>query len=233
MLTNQSPPLPQAISWTWTSPVQWPMRGRKQASCRALGLKPAGDGGGVVVFPDLQRRADGQPVAVAGQAHRLAEAAEVGVQRTVVGPEHHQLAGLIRGDENRQAQLLEEPWEAGGMHAAQRRRCLLVAGLGRVSHIRASSGLTGNQNVTEQALAQPDRRHDGANDRIRRAWPGRRDAPDCRFPLAGRNGLQLRWVVAGRGRTVSPRRTNVAAPSIQASFPAGRAVDALRGLRER
>ena len=210
-------------------------RGRKQASCRPSGAEPAGDGRGVVVFPDLQRRADGQPVAVAGQAHRLAEAAEVRVQRAVVGPEHHQLAGLVGGDEDREAQLLEDRGEAGGVHAAQRRqRCLLVCW---ARTRRSYQGLLwvdweSERDGTRLSLDQSDATTAQA---IGSGGLGRVAGmlPACRFPQAGRSGFQLRWVVAGRGRTVSPRRTNVAALSIQASFPAGRADDVLRGLRER
>jgi hypothetical protein len=36
-------------------------------------LQAAGDGQGVVIFPDLHARADGQPIPVQGQARRLAE----------------------------------------------------------------------------------------------------------------------------------------------------------------
>ena len=58
-------------------------------------LQAAGDRRGVVELPDLEARADGQPIAVHGQAHRLAEAAEVRVDALAVGAEHHQLAGLV------------------------------------------------------------------------------------------------------------------------------------------
>jgi hypothetical protein len=49
--------------------------------------------------PDLDLGADGQPVAGIGHAHRRLEAAEVGVEVVSLVADHHELAGLVGGDE--------------------------------------------------------------------------------------------------------------------------------------
>jgi len=94
--------------------------GQETGVVPAPGLQPSADRRDVVILPDLQGGADGQPVAGAGQAHRLAEAAEVRVERSAVGAEHHQLARLVGGDEDRQAQFVEQGGETRGVYAAQR-----------------------------------------------------------------------------------------------------------------
>ena len=97
-------------------------RARQEAGVVAAGrLQAAGHGRGVVVFPDLHARADGQPIPVHGQAHRLAEAAEVRVEALAVGAEHHQLAGLVGGDQHGDAEFLQDRGEVAGVDAAQRR----------------------------------------------------------------------------------------------------------------
>ena len=107
-------------------------------------LQPAANGRGVVVLPDLQRRADGQPVAIHGQAHRLLEAAEVRVEHAPVGPKHDQLAGLVGGDQDRDAQIVEDRGKTSRVHAAQgRQRFLLGFWLGHGGHIEASIGRVG------------------------------------------------------------------------------------------
>ena len=63
LTTQSSSSCPQAISWPWMLPVTWQLRGRKQASWLPA-LELGCDGRDVDEFPDLHRRADGQPAAV-------------------------------------------------------------------------------------------------------------------------------------------------------------------------
>ena len=46
-----------------------------------------------------------------------AEAAEVGVEAVAVGAEHHQLAGLVGRDQQRDAEFLQERRKVAGVHA--------------------------------------------------------------------------------------------------------------------
>ena len=64
----------------------------------ALGLELRGHGGHVAVVPDGVGAADGEPGAVGGDAHGLAEGAEVGVERRLVVAHQDDLAGLVGGD---------------------------------------------------------------------------------------------------------------------------------------
>ena len=81
-------------------------------------------------LPDFQERAHGQSIAGDRQPHRLAEVAEVGVDVVLVRPQHDQLAGLVGGHQQRDAELIEEGGEVGGMDAAERRRRAVSAAAG-------------------------------------------------------------------------------------------------------
>ena len=103
VLTNHSSSPAQAISWIWTLPVTWHERGRKQASCRPAGgslRRPPGRCG----TPRPGSGAEGQPIARQRQAHRAREGAEMRVEVVAVGPDDHQLARLVGGDEERNAE---------------------------------------------------------------------------------------------------------------------------------
>ena len=119
LTTQSSPPAPQAISWIWMLPVTWLERGRKQASCRPGGSSLAVDGRDVDELPDLDLGADGQPVAGQGHAHRGLEGAEVGVEVVPLVADHHELAGLVGGD---QAATRRAAATARGSSACGRRR---------------------------------------------------------------------------------------------------------------
>jgi hypothetical protein len=73
----------------------------------AGGLQAAGDAGDVAELPDLKGGADGEPGAAVGQgqAHWRWEGAVVGVEVVGLVADHHQLAGLVSGDQKRRAQL--------------------------------------------------------------------------------------------------------------------------------
>ena len=58
-----------------------------------------GHGRDVDELPDLDLGADGQPVAGQGHAHRGLEGAEVGVEVVPLVADHHELAGLVGGDQ--------------------------------------------------------------------------------------------------------------------------------------
>ena len=76
----------------------------------------------VAKLPDVDRRADRQPPAADGHAHRLVERAEVRVDHAAVGPHDDELAGLVGRHEQRAAELVENRREVRRVHAAQRRR---------------------------------------------------------------------------------------------------------------
>ena len=78
--------------------------------------------GHVHELPDLDRGADGQPGAVEGQAHRSLEGAEVGVEAVPLVADHHQLAGLVGGHQERGAELAQERGEVRRVHGPKRRR---------------------------------------------------------------------------------------------------------------
>jgi hypothetical protein len=78
--------------------------------------------GHVRELPDLDRRADGQPGAVEGQAHGGLEAAEVGVEVIPLIPYHHELAGLVGGHQERGAEVPQEAGEIGCVDSPQRLR---------------------------------------------------------------------------------------------------------------
>ncbi len=85
-------------------------------------LQLGDDGRDVVELPDFLERAHGQSIASDRQPHRLAEVAEVGVDVVLVRTQHDHLAGLVGGHQQRDAELIEEGGEVGGMDAAERRR---------------------------------------------------------------------------------------------------------------
>jgi len=98
-------------------------RARQEAGVVPPGRLELGRGrGNVVKFPDLEARAERQPVARDGKPHRAREAAEVRVQALALGPDDDQLARLVGGHQQRDAELIEEGGEVGGMDAAERRR---------------------------------------------------------------------------------------------------------------
>ena len=73
-------------------------------------------------------------------AHRLAEVAELGVDVVLVRPQHDQLAGLVGGHQQRDAELIDEGGEVGGMDAEERRRRAVSAAAGGpvVSSLRSA-----------------------------------------------------------------------------------------------
>ena len=100
---------------------------------RAGGLQAAGDVGDVAELPDLDGGADGEPGAAVGQgqAHRGLERAVVGVEAAPLVADHHELAGLIGGDQQRRAELPQQGGEVRRMCGAQRSR-VLRSGEGRI-----------------------------------------------------------------------------------------------------
>ena len=72
-----------------------------------------GHGRDVDVLPDLDRGADGQPVAGQGHAHRGLEGAEVGVEVVPLVADQHELAGLVGGDQERRAELPQQRGKFG------------------------------------------------------------------------------------------------------------------------
>ena len=62
-------------------------------------LQALGDRRHVAEFGDLDMRAEREALAVGGHAHRPVERTEMRVDRGAVGPQDHQLAGLIRADD--------------------------------------------------------------------------------------------------------------------------------------
>ena len=142
MLTTQSSsPTPQAISWIWMLPVTWLERGRKQASCRPGGSSLAVDGRDVDELPDLDLGADGQPVAGQGHAHRGLEGAEVGVEVVPLVADHHELAGLVGGDQERRAELPQERGEVRRVDRPQRRRVVRAWGGQVPASVRRANSL--------------------------------------------------------------------------------------------
>ena len=123
LTTHSSSPAPQAISWIWMLPVTWQDRGQEAGVVPAGRLELGRDRRDVDVFPDLHRRADGQPIAVQRQAHRRLERAEVGVEVVPLVADHHQLARLVGRDQERGAQAAEQRREVGRVDGPQRRRC--------------------------------------------------------------------------------------------------------------
>ena len=139
MLTTQSsPPAPQAISWIWMLPVTWHERGRKQASCRPGGSSLAVTAGTSTNSQTWIVGADGQAVAVEGHAHRGLEDAEVGVEVVPLVADHHELAGLVGGDQQRRAELPQERGEVRRVDGPQ--GCCLSVGLGVVGCRRQFGG---------------------------------------------------------------------------------------------
>ncbi len=70
-------------------------------------LQLAGHGGHVAVVPDGVGAADGQPGGVGGDAHRLVEGAEVGVDRVLVIADEDDLARLIGGNDKTDSKRVE------------------------------------------------------------------------------------------------------------------------------
>ena len=93
-------------------------------------VEPGGDGRDVDELPDLDRGADGEPVAVEGQAHRGLEGAEVGVEVVPLVADHHELAGLVGGDQQRRAELPQQRGEVRRVDGPQRRRVLRLGAAG-------------------------------------------------------------------------------------------------------
>ena len=87
-----------------------------------------GHGRDVDEFPDLDLGADGQPVAGQGHAHRRLEAAEVGVEVVPLVADHHELAGLVGGDQQRRAELPQQRGEVRRVDGPQRRRVFRLGG---------------------------------------------------------------------------------------------------------
>ncbi len=87
----------------------------------ALRLQLAGHGGHVAVIPDSVGAADGQPRRVHGDAHRLVERPEVGVDRARLGviADEDDLARLIGADDEADAGLLQDVAEGTGVDASQ------------------------------------------------------------------------------------------------------------------
>lgn len=106
---------------------------------RPLGFEPGGDLGDVAELPNLDGGSDGQAVGrgAQGQTHRRLEGAEVGVHRPVLLADDDELAGLVDRHQQRDAELIEEGREVGGMNAAER-RCR--AGLSRSRWPGSSTG---------------------------------------------------------------------------------------------
>ena len=94
-------------------------------------VDPGRDGRDVDVLPDLDRRADGEPAAVEGQAHRGLEAPEVGVEVVPLVADHHQLAGLVGRHQQRGAELPQQAGEVRRVDGPQRLR-LRRPGPGRI-----------------------------------------------------------------------------------------------------
>ena len=113
---------------------------RQEAGVMLAGrVELAGHGRNVVELQDFQGRADGQPLAVAGQAHRLVEAAEVRIDDAPVGPQHHQLAGLVGRHQQGNAQVGRPQFialdvEVGGMSTEEllAAQCTWSAGVTQV-----------------------------------------------------------------------------------------------------
>ena len=83
-----------------------------------------GHGRDVDELPDLDLGADGQPVAGQGHAHRGLEGAEVGVEVVPLVADQHELAGLVRGDQERRTELPQQRGEVRRVDRPQRRRAL-------------------------------------------------------------------------------------------------------------
>jgi hypothetical protein len=75
--------------------------GQEAGVVPARGVEFGGDGWDVDKFPDLDRCADGQPVAGQGHDHRGLEGAEVGIEVVPLIADQHELAGLVRGHHER------------------------------------------------------------------------------------------------------------------------------------
>ena len=131
---------PQAISWIWMLPVTWLERGRKQASCRPGGSSRRATAGTSrnsqtwIAVPTASRSpARARPIG------RL-EGAEVGVEVVPLVADHHQLAGLVGGDQQRRAELPQQRREVRRVDGPQRRR---VFRLGRLEIQRGFGGRNG------------------------------------------------------------------------------------------
>ena len=119
LTTHNSPPVPQAISWIWTLPVTWLARGRsrRRAVPAARAWWPRR---GRREFPDLDRGADGQPAATARAMPIGAWKARKWVLRCPLVADHHELAGLVGGDQQRNASISQQRGEVRGVDRPQR-----------------------------------------------------------------------------------------------------------------
>jgi hypothetical protein len=82
-------------------------RARQEAGVR-FSREPGGDIRCVPQEPHFLARADGDRAGLHGDAHGPLELVERQREPAVPGRHHHEVAGLIGGDQNRQAQLREE-----------------------------------------------------------------------------------------------------------------------------
>ena len=87
-----------------------------------VGIEPRTNGRHIMEFPDVNVAADGEFTATDGEAHRLHEIPEVGVQYALVVAQDHQLARLIGCYQNRQPRLGKYLRQVRGMDASQRGR---------------------------------------------------------------------------------------------------------------
>ena len=102
--------------------MTWLERGRKQASCVPAGSRRRATSGTsrnsqtwMVVPMASLAAAVGQ-----GQAHRGLEGAVVGVEVVALVADHHELAGLVGGDQQRDAPLAEQAGEVRRVGGAER-----------------------------------------------------------------------------------------------------------------
>ena len=179
MLTTQSsPPAPQAISWIWMLPVTWLDAGQEAGVVPAGRVELGGDGRDVDELPDLDRGADGQPAAVEGQAHRGLEGAEVGVEVVPLVADHHELAGLVGGDQQRRAELPQQRGEVRRVDGPQRRRVFRLGAVGvRRRRVPGIFGRHQHLRCDKAHLASHHRRSELAARLIRSAHPDRRPGP--------------------------------------------------------
>ena len=100
---------------------------------RARGQELRRDIGLVAEFPDLRPRADGEPAGLRliRDAHRAVEVAEVGVELAALGAQHDEPAGLVGGDEQRDAEFAQDRGEIARVAAGEGWRFLGVHRAGR------------------------------------------------------------------------------------------------------
>ncbi len=94
--------------------------GQKAGVMAAGRLELGRDGRDVHVLPDLDRRADRQPIVEQCQSHRCLKGAEVGIEVFPLVADHHQLARLVGGDQERGAQASKQCRKIGSVHGPQR-----------------------------------------------------------------------------------------------------------------